>query len=367
MLPGVLLTGYCTAIPHDPNEDGGDAPSSVNAGDNAREPSDDRDEEEPSEDEDSLNSSDDSDSLDSSDGSDDSDHDVPLAKTSRQRKKKARPGRTSKTGNASAARHDDEGLERGWAAMKISSALRDSVEELQGKERRRRLVDITQATEFDLAREEQIAANHAKLRRIMNGEPAVEQPVRPIEPPAPEDSDPPLPLEPITTSSHRSDELATSPMHAVHAPVTSLPPVLPGTMHAKPSAHVGSSASATIHFFRTANPDGWPDWLNIGYTHLSDAHLGEEYEAALVAWTELERAYEWENVRILTLVLCSCTNVAPGPWSTYLQQTSAGWLLDATPPPRPQEDPGCRRYLCVRRRMVGVVDGAPARVEDPRH
>ena len=275
-------------------------PPSIEADNNTREPSDNSDEEEPSEDEDNSESSEES---EISGDSDDSDRDIPLAKTSRQRKKKARPGRSSKTSTAPVTRRDGEDLERDWAAMKISSALRDSVEELQGEERRRRMIDITQATEFDLTREEQIVINHATLRRIMNGEPTAEKSARPVEPPAPEDSDPPPLLMPIASSSHGGDELATSPMHTVLAPVMSLPPILPSTAHAQPAALVSSSASAKIHFFRTANPDGWPDWLNTGYTHLSDAHLGEEYEAALVAWTELERAYEWENVRILTLSL----------------------------------------------------------------
>ena len=303
----LLLTEHCIAISHESDEDGGDPPppTDLDPSHGVRALSNiDEDERETSEE------SNRSDRSDSSDSSDDSDSNEPLANMSRRRTKKARTGRRSNTGTAQASRLDRESLEHDWAAMKISSALRDSMEELQGEERTRRMVDITQATEFDLAREEQIAANKATLLRILNREPIAEQPVRPIEPPALEDSDPPPPLEP-TAPSPRYDELATWPVHTELVPLTSSPPVVPGTMHTQSAAltavadglFASSSASAKIHFFRTVNPDGWPDWLNSGYTHLSDAHLGAEYETALVTWTELERAYEWENVRSLMLFL----------------------------------------------------------------
>ena len=41
--------------------------------------------------------------------------------------------------------------------------------------------------------------------------------------------------------------------------------------------------------FHTANPDGWPAYVETAYTRLTEAGLAGAFNQAVVAWTELER------------------------------------------------------------------------------
>ena len=199
------------------------------------------------------------------DSDDDSDEDVPLKQKHTRSKVKNAAARTT------AARSDGELLERRWTACNISPTLRDSIEQLGGEERCQRIVDIVEVNDFELARKEQIASNQAVLRSIMAGVPA-----------------PP----PASSTMPTTSRVASPPLISRSAPQAQPSPISQPSSAPPPPAML----SAPL-VFRTVNPDDWPAWLNEAYTYLSDAQLGDNFEAALVAWTKLEHAYEFETVR----------------------------------------------------------------------
>ena len=277
-----------------------------------------------------------------SDKTSDKDEDVPLTQASRKHKAKKRRSITTKKA-VWPSRLNDEEFERRWTAMAISPALHESVQGLQGKEWRIRLVDIMEADGFELAREEQIAVNNVMLRHIMNREqdvgPSFVQPLQ-LLPSAPTmlacssalaastmstvpgaptllmtstvpavdsmSTAPALSMAPTTqtmaTASTASAPSTTSitpaPSAMSIAPAVAITSTVPAllttsTTQAMPAALTAPAAStasseltalpAPICFFSTVNPDDWPAWLNKAYTHLFEARLGSEFEAVLVA------------------------------------------------------------------------------------
>jgi hypothetical protein len=45
----------------------------------------------------------------------------------------------------------------------------------------------------------------------------------------------------------------------------------------------------------TVNNTGWPKWMSDGFHLLWDCEGGQEWDEAVVKWTELERAYGFVN------------------------------------------------------------------------
>ncbi|GJF00550.1 hypothetical protein PsYK624_168430 [Phanerochaete sordida] len=99
--------------------------------------------------------------------------------------------------------------------------------------------------------------------------------------PVPKKIPQPPPSQPIT-----SPEAGAAQLQDSGHPTTPLPLL---------SSQLVRGAAPRALLFHTVNPDGWPEWLDAGYTYLSSAKLGERFERALVAWTEVERQQSFET------------------------------------------------------------------------
>lgn len=223
-------------------------------------------------------------------------------------------------------------LESWWATAVISDELCKATDALSKEARGCRILNLSLCDDYDLQRESNIAFNRASLDKIVDPRPWTPDPstsstLLPRMPP---------PIEP--SSLHPTSlALAHSPPHVpfaaglllpVSAPLSAclwslpsaplqppsiavLPPPLTAALlsmsssivptavaAAKPPLPLASSnmcAPPSRFLFHSVNPNGWPDWVEVGYMTLTEAGLGDSFQRAVIAWTELERLHKFES------------------------------------------------------------------------
>lgn len=211
-------------------------------------------------------------------------------------------GGSSEGGNGEVISEAVREMEEERRISLLASPLRLQVRALTtSKEREARLKALSGLTPFDLTREENIARNALVLARLnIRRQSTQSPPPSPLRAPSPI-HDQPMSFTPPSTPHSASFALSPRPFTPSFALAT-----LPMPMHRDltSSSHGGpqQETPATPHsspppvIAQTAvDRDGWPTWLEEGFDAMAGAEFGPEFHDALIAWTLLERMYNWKT------------------------------------------------------------------------
>ena len=292
----------------------------------------DNDEDEDDEDEDEEDEDEDEDG----ESGEDEDEDIPLSRKAKSRSQRNTRRKTTYQKNTATAQSEavltQAELTR-WHKIDVNDALRREADRLEGAAHVAYVRDILSYPDgdFELWRLGNMAANRESLRQLGLANATAEPELR--ESPAPaadtqtphisatqqEGSDSQSPPSPPALLLHTTNattaelEPRKSPAPAVDTQVRqgsvtqqddsgsqSPPSPPPRQVSVTQQEDSGSQSppSPPPRLFHTANPDGWPTWLERCYTHLTSISCSEDFEQAVVTWTEYERMLKFQVRRV---------------------------------------------------------------------